>query len=134
MKSLARQIIESLAFSAILAVLIFGLQQVELEKELIHPRVWSIMIFSTLLGVLVVAIAHWALNSLDAQSRPNIFIGLTVLRMILSMVYLAIVIFLGLEDKMVWVANFFAVYLFYLVFEIYTILSNLRAISREGEN
>lgn len=134
MKSLGRQIIESLIFSFVLCGLIFGAQQIEMEKSLIHDQIWSIMVFSALLGVVVVAIAHWALNSFDAQSRPNIFIGLTVLRMLLSMIFLGAVIFIGLEERVLWVANFFVVYLFYLVFEIYTILSNLRAISGEGEN
>jgi len=134
MKSLARQIIESLIFSLILCALVFAVQQIKMEKSLVHEQIWSIMIFSAVLGIIVVAIAHWALNSFDAQSRPNIFIGLTVLRMLLSMIFLGAVIFLGLEERVLWVANFFVVYLFYLVFEIYTILSNLRAISGEGEN
>lgn len=134
MKSLGRQIIESLTFSLILSALVFGLQQIEMEKSLIHERIWSIMIFSAVLGLVVVAVAHWSLSTFDSQTRPNIFIGLTVLRMLLSMIFLAAVIFLGLEDRGLWVANFFVLYLFYLVFEIYTILSNLRAISGEGEN
>lgn len=134
MKSLGRQIIESLIFSLILSALVYGVQQIEMEKSLIHEQIWSIMIFSALLGIIVVAIAHWALNSFDAQTRPNIFIGITVLRMLLSMIFLGAVIFIGLENRVLWVADFFVVYLFYLVFEIYTILSNLRAISGEGEN
>lgn len=133
MKSLGRQILDSLVFSLILCGLIFGLQQIEMEKSLVHPQIWSIMIFSLILGIIVVAIAHWALSSFDADMRPNIFIGITVLRMILSMIFLGAVIFIGLEGRVLWVANFFVVYLFYLVFEIYTILSNLRAISGEGE-
>lgn len=134
MKSLGRQIIESLIFSIILCGIVLSLQQIEMEKSLIHPQIWSIMIFSALLGIVVAAIAQWALKSFDAQSRPNIFIGLTVLRMLLSMIFIGAVLFIGLEERVLWVANFFVVYLFYLVFEIYTILSNLRAISGEGEN
>lgn len=134
MKSLGRQIVESLIFSLILSALVFSLQQVEFQKQLVHPQVWSIMIFSVILGLIVVAIAHWALTSFDADVRPNIFIGITVLRMIISMIFIGAVIFLGIEKRVLWVANFFAVYLFYLVFEIYAILSNLRAISREGGN
>ncbi|WP_420384822.1 hypothetical protein [Roseivirga sp.] len=134
MKSLGRQIIESLIFSIILCGIVLSLQQIEMEKSLIHPQIWSIMIFSALLGIVVAAIAQWALTSFDAQSRPNIFIGLTVLRMLLSMIFIGAVLFIGLEERVLWVANFFVVYLFYLVFEIYTILSNLRAISGEGEN
>ena len=91
------------------------------------------MVFSGVLGMIVVAIAHWGMSTMDAQSRPNIFLGLTVLRMLLSMAFIGITLYMGIEDRVLWVVNFFAVYLFYLVFEITTILSNLRAISGEGE-
>ncbi|MBO6495046.1 MULTISPECIES: hypothetical protein [Roseivirga] len=105
-----------------------------MDIQLLHEGIWTIMIFSAVLGLIVVLVSYWAFTSLDPQIRPNIFIGLTVLRMVLSMIFLGSVIFLGLEDKRLWVANFFVLYLFYLVFEIYAILSNLRAISGEGEN
>jgi hypothetical protein len=39
-----------------------------------------------------------------------------------------------LENEVIWIVNFFVVYLFYLVFEIYSIISNLRANSNDGEN
>ncbi|HEY9117711.1 MAG TPA: hypothetical protein VIN11_07785 [Roseivirga sp.] len=134
MKSLGRQILDSLLFSLVLSAIIFGMQQIEMKKSLIHPQIWSIMIFSAILGIIVVAIAHWALSAFEPDTRPNLFIGITVLRMLLSMIFLGAVIFIGLEERVLWVVNFFVVYLFYLVFEIYTILSNLRAISGEGEN
>ena len=101
---------------------------------LIHPQFWGILIFSFLLGMLVVFIGDWGMCNMDAQSRPNLFLGLSVMRLILSMIFISIVVFTGLEQRVLWVGNFFMVYLFYLVFEIVTILSKLRAISAEGEN
>jgi hypothetical protein len=133
MKSLGRQIVESLVFSLVLCGLVLLVQQIGTQKPLVHPYIWSIMVFSGVLGMIVVAIAHWGMNTMDAQSRPNIFLGLTVLRMLLSMAFIGITLYMGIEDRVLWVVNFFAVYLFYLVFEITTILSNLRAISGEGE-
>ena len=100
---------------------------------LIHPQFWGILIFSFLLGMLVVFIGDWGMCNMDAQSRPNLFLGLSVMRLILSMIFISIVVFTGLEQRVLWVGNFFMVYLFYLVFEIVTILSKLRAISAEGE-
>jgi len=133
MKSTGRQIGESLVFSAIIAVLIFGLQQITGSEKFIHSGISGIMIFSTLLGVLVAFIAGWGISSFDEQSRPNIFLGITALRMLLSMIFIGVMLFTGIEERIVWVADFFGVYLFYLVFEIVSILSNLRAISAEGE-
>lgn len=133
MQSLGRQILQSLILSTVLVGLVLGLQQLESSQKFIHPQIWSIVIFSALLGLIVVAISHWGIRNMDAQSRPNLFLGLTVLRLILSMIFIGIMVFSGLEDRIIWVGDFFAIYLFYLVFEIYSILSNLRAISAEGE-
>lgn len=133
MKSLRRQIMESLIFSLALTLLIWVLTFIPGAERFIHAQIWGILIFSALLGILVAGIAAWGMSTFDAQSRPNIFLGLTVLRMLLSMVFIGIVIFSGVEERILWVADFFGVYLIYLVFEILSILSNLRAISAEGE-
>jgi len=133
MQSLGKEILRSLIASLLLAGVIFGLHQIDGAGKFLHPQIWTIVIFSALLGMLVVSIGHWGLTTLDAQSRTNLFLGLTVLRLIISMIFIGIVVFAGLEERVLWVADFFAIYLFYLVFEIYTILSNLRAISTEGE-
>jgi ABC-type glycerol-3-phosphate transport system permease component len=133
MKSTGRQMLESLVFSMILSAIIIGLSQIPGAERFIHSGIWGILIFSALLGLLVSFIAGWGISTFDAQSRPNIFLGITALRMLLSMIFIGVVLFTGIEDRIVWVADFFGVYLFYLVFEIVSILSNLRAISAEGE-
>ncbi len=133
MQSLGKQITVSIIVSLVLAGIVFGLQQMESSAPFIHQKVWSIVIFSAILALIVVIIGDWGLRNMDAQSRPNLFLGLTVLRLLLSMGFVGIVLFVGIEGRVIWVANFFAAYLFYLVFEIYSILSNLRAISTEAE-
>lgn len=133
MQKLGKQVLNTLILTIIVVGLVLGLQQVAGSERFIHPQIWSIVIFSSILGLIIVAINHWGLKTMDAQSRTNLFLGTTVLRLILSMIFIGIMVFTGLEGQIVWVANFFVVYLFFLVFEIYSILSNLRAISREGE-
>ena len=133
MKSLTRQLINSLILFGVLVGLFYLLRSIEATSKLIHPQFWGILIFSFLLGMLVVFIGDWGMRNMDVQSRPNLFLGLTVMRLLLSMIFIGIVVFTGLEQKVLWVGNFFMVYLFYLVFEIVTILSNLRAISAQGE-
>lgn len=133
MKSMGRQILESIGFSIVLILIVLAVSFLPNAEKFLHPQVWGIMIFSAFLGVLVSALAAWGMVSFDEQSRPNLFLGLTVLRMLLSMAFVGIVLFVGIEERILWVADFFAVYLFYLVFEIVSILSNLRAISAEGE-
>ena len=133
MKSLGRQIFDSVLFSLALSAIILAVSYIPNSGKYLHDQIWGIVIFSALLGILVAGIAGWGLSAFDAQSRPNVFLGITVLRMLLSMGFIGIVLFVGIEDRILWVADFFGVYLFYLVFEILTILSNLRAILAEGE-
>jgi xanthine/uracil permease len=129
MQNLGKQIAITLIISALLASVIYMLQQLEGMAKLIHSGIWGIMIFSVFLALIIVAMNSWGLKNLDPQSRTNLFLGTTVLRLILSMGFIGAALFLGIENQILWVANFFAIYLFYLVFEIYTILSNLRQIS-----
>ena len=133
MKSTVKQTVESLIFSIFLSLIIFGLTFIQASERFIHSGIWGIMIFSAILGTLVAFVASWGISTFDEQSRPNVFLGITVLRMLLSMIFIGIILFMGIEDRIVWIADFFGVYLFYLVFEMVSILSKLRAISAEGE-
>ena len=132
-QSIGKQVLNSVIFSVILTGATLGLQQVPGTESVFHSGILSIVIFSAFLGLLIAFMAGWGLQNLDAQTRPNLFIAITGIRMIISLIFVLIVVYNGLENRTLWVANFFAVYLFYLVFEIYTIMSNLRAISNEGE-
>ena len=132
-QSVGKQVLHSVIFSVVLTGLTLGLQQVPGTEAALHSGLLGIVIFSALLGLLIAFMAGWGLHNLDAQSRPNLFIAITGIRMIISLIFVLIVVYNGLEKRTLWVVNFFAVYLFYLVFEIYTIMSNLRAISNEGE-
>ena len=132
-QSIGKQVLNSVIFSAVLIGLVLGLQQVPATEGVLHKGILSILIFSAFLGLAIAFMAGWGVKNLDAQTRPNLFIAITGIRMIVSLIFVLIVVYNGLENRVVWVANFFAVYLFYLVFAIYTIMSNLRAISKEGE-
>ena len=64
-----------------------------------------------------------------ASNWGSIDATIVITLIITGVFFIGITLFLGIENQILWVADFFAIYLFYLVFEIYTILSNLRQIS-----
>ena len=132
-QSTGKQVLNSVIFSAILIGLTIGLQQISGTEKIFHSGLLSIVIFSAFLGLLIAFMVGWGLHNLDAGNRTNLFIAITGIRMIVSLIFVLIVLYNGLDNQMVWVINFFAVYLVYLVFEIKVIMSNLRAISNEGE-
>lgn len=44
--------------------------------------------------------------------------------------FIGILVLMGLENIILFIANFFIIFLFYMIFDIYTFLSNLRPISK----
>lgn len=129
-QSTGRQVLHSVLFSVVLTALTLGLRQVPGAEKILHSGLLSIVLFSAFLGLLIAFMAGWGMKNLDVQARPNLFIAITGIRMIVSLIFVLIVVYNGLENQLLWVINFFLVYLFYLVFEIYTIISNLREISK----
>ena len=129
-QSTGRQLLHSMLFSVVLIALTLGFRQVPGTEKILHSGLLSIVLFSAFLGLLIAFMAGWGIKNLDAQTQPNLFIAITGIRMIVSLIFVLIVVYKGLENQLLWVINFFLVYLFYLAFEIYTIISNLRAISK----
>jgi len=133
MKLFLQQIIRTLLLTALVVGLVFLLKALNVDKA-IHSGIWDIVIFSAFVGVGVAGINMYFVKKTDGSNLVAVFLGTTVFRMFLSIVFITIQFFNGLENEVVWIADFFMVYLFYLVFEIYSILSNLRANSNDGEN
>jgi hypothetical protein len=61
-------------------------------------------------------------------------LGSTTIRMLLSVLIMALLLIGDSENKLLLAVNFFIVYLFYLIFEIYSIITNLRRISKKGNS
>jgi hypothetical protein len=132
MNILAQQFIRILILTAIIVGLVLGLRALGLDS-IIHEEIWPIIIFSAIVGVGVAFVNMYFVKKGSQLGLVNVFLATTAFRMLLSLIFITVTFYLGLENAQVWIGNFFVVYLFYLVFEIYTIMSNLRAISNEGE-
>lgn len=67
----------------------------------------------------------------NEHNMVNAFLGSTLIRLLLSIGAMAVLLLLYKENRLILVVNFFLVYLYYMVFEIKGIISNLRAFSRK---
>lgn len=132
MNILAQQFIRILALTGLIVGLILGLGALGLDN-IIHEEIWPIVTFSGLVGVGVAFVNMYFVKKGSQLGLVNVFLATTAFRMLLSIIFITVIFYLGLENQLVWIGDFFVVYLFYLVFEIYTIMSNLRAISNEGD-
>lgn len=116
----------AIGLSQYLILLLF--QQIEGMEWLVHDTAYIMVTFLLLLALFIGGVSQFSLK-FDAATRTNFLFGTVVLRLLFTMGFVFLLVYRGVEDKMVFVSNFFALYLCYLVFEITSIITNLRAIS-----
>ncbi|MFZ6664190.1 hypothetical protein [Peijinzhouia sedimentorum] len=120
-----------IGYSAFLAAIIFLLQNISFTHHLIHSDIWTIFIFSFIVSILIGLANSYFVSRKDfAENLPQVFIASTVMRLLLSIFFVGIVLYLGVEDRLLWVINFFILYIFYLIFEIISLMTTLRPHSR----
>lgn len=116
-----------LILTLLLAVLILLLQYV--LPQVISDSIWAILLFLAVLSYLVGAISNW----LYKQSPENLLqiklLGM-VIRILASLGFIAWVVVAGEKNIILFISNFFILFLFYLIFDIYTFITNLRPISK----
>ena len=97
--------------------------------QIIHESIWSIFGFVVILSYLLSVVTQW----LYLKSPEN-FLSLKLLGMVIrilsSLGFIGILAVLGLENIILFIANFFIIFLFYMIFDIYIFISNLRPNSK----
>jgi hypothetical protein len=97
--------------------------------QTIHASIWTIFAFVAGLSYLLSTVTHWLY-----QKSPENFIYLKLLGMLIrtlsALGFIGILVVLGLENIILFIANFFIIFLFYMIFDIYTFISNLRPNSK----
>lgn len=92
--------------------------------QYLYSQVWAIHLVS-----LVIALLSHAVTSLGNSSNSDLHVfsmGGTAVRFLLSLVFLGIAVYLLKNETVVFVLNYFILYLVYTSFEIYFLLRNLR--------
>ncbi|NVK49250.1 MAG: hypothetical protein HWE09_05750 [Cyclobacteriaceae bacterium] len=113
--------------SVILALLILGLQVV--FPAIIHERVWDIYFFLLILSFLIGLLNGFLLKAFS-ENFFQISVLAMIVRLIASLVFVGVEVWPGMENIILFIADFFVIFLFYLIFDIYAFLSNLRPISK----
>lgn len=115
--------IQNLVFSGIIVVAIFGLSF--FFPEIIYIRIWWIVLF-----FIAITLASTALMARAAKRAPgnfmSIYLSAMVARLFISIIFATLFILLDRANVMTFAGNFIVLYLLYLGFEIYGILTNLR--------
>jgi hypothetical protein len=127
MSILKSHYVQFLLLSAAIVLLIFVLKL--LFPDLIHEKIREIFLFLTILTFVISLLSSFLLKNFS-ENFLQIIVLATILRFISSLVFIGLQLWTALENIILFIANFFLIFLFYLVFDIYTIISNLRRISK----
>ena len=112
-----------------LTLFILVIQQIIVYSNLSIPfgeKFYGVLIFFFIQSIVIHILFKLAQNELE-MDLPILVMGAMTIRMLSSLMVAGIIIYLGVANLTNFVITFFAIYLFYFVFEIITVLSNLRS-------
>ena len=116
---------------AIITIVLVGLILLlrSMLPQIIHESIWIIFGFVAGLSYLLGFFTQW----LYLKSPENLLslklLGM-IIRILSSLGFVGIFAFLGLENIILFIANFFIIFLFYMIFDICIFISKLRPISK----
>lgn len=116
-----------LLFSLIVLGLILLFQQT--LPQMLSESIWTIFYFMVILSYLVSFLALWLYKKSPENFLQIKLLGM-VIRILASLTFIAVIVWGAEENIILFISNFFILFLFYLIFDIYTFISNLRPISK----
>lgn len=119
-------------YSLILATLAFLIYS--LNPTLVHEEIYYVILFFFMLTLIT---HHFSVAALDeGHDRFSlVFFGFLTLRLLLSLGIILVALLLNISDRITFIVNFALVYLAFLIFEIYALLTTLRSnFQKRAEN
>lgn len=112
-----------------LTLFLLVIQQIIIRSNFSIPfgeKFYGVLVFFFIQSIVIHILFKLAKDELE-MDLPILVLGAMTIRMLSSLMVAGIIIYLGVVNLANFVITFFAVYLFYFVFEIITVLSNLRS-------
>jgi len=107
------------------SIILFLLCQIEYVKSLgLHAHYHTIIYFYYIQSLLIGLLLFFGL---DSKSSPIFFLAGMVLRLVTAILFIVASSFILIDNMVQYIINFTLFYLIYLVFELTTLLSNLRS-------
>lgn len=110
-------------FTVILAAVAYLLREVFL-LHYIHTTAEFIILFLFLQAILTLYLTK--LGFRDSSRFALYYMSAIVFRFLLSVIAIFIALYLGINQAVIFIVNFMIAYLLFVVFEIYTLITNLR--------
>jgi O-antigen/teichoic acid export membrane protein len=91
----------------------------------IHPSAIYMILFFMGISFLIHRLMEYGFRN-KRDKFVEFYLSTVVIRLLLCIVFVGIFLYRGVQHAPVFIANFFALYLFYTIFEIYHLYRNLR--------
>jgi len=91
----------------------------------IHEYTPNMILFYFGLGLVSGLILQF-LSSIGEENSVPLILGAGLIRLLASLGFVFVVLWIGTENILWFVVNFFVIYLLYLLFDIYMFITNLR--------
>ncbi|PWJ58228.1 hypothetical protein CLV98_10486 [Dyadobacter jejuensis] len=105
--------------------IVFFIVQKYVNSAWVHPYFWYILSFFFGLSFLINRLMDYGLKD-NRKKFVSFYLSTVVGRLLLSIIFIGVFLYHGLTDSLLFVINFFILYLCYTGFEIYTLYCNLR--------
>ncbi len=109
----------------VILIIVFFLAKYFGIDYLLHPKKWLILGFFVAFSFLFHRVIEFGLREKQKNFIP-FYLSTVVLRLILSLIFIGIELYLGLPNQELFILNFFVLYLFYTIFEIWNLSRKLR--------
>lgn len=106
-------------------VIVFFLADYLGYNQYLHPQKWIILSFFVAISVLFHRLMEAGMKN-NRENFVTFYLTTTVLRLILSLSFIGLELYLGVKQIELFVINFFVLYLFYTFFELWNLSRNLR--------
>ena len=129
MKALLKnQSVGLIIFSLLLFSIIWLIEQL-FPGPWLHSLIYPILLFfAVLTGVTGFLAAK--LMKLESFTSVSVILGTTIVRLICCILFVFLILWEGHENLLWFVVDFFIIYLLYLLFDMYGLITNLRLHSK----
>jgi len=123
--SVSRFLIYFILFILALSIAPLMFQYYFPEKDLLIPRFWPLFFIFGILTFSILVIASWRMR-ISNKASGQALLGSVTIKLLFCMVIAFVYINANPVDPIKFIINFFYLYFFHTVFEIYCLLCNLR--------
>ena len=123
--SVLRFLIYFFLFMLVLSIAPLIFQYFFSELDLLIPRFWSLFLIFGLLTLGIYILASWRMQ-ISNKASGQALLGSVTVKLLFCMIIAFVYINANPVDPVKFVINFFYLYFFHTVFEIYCLLCNLR--------